>query len=173
MRHAVAACTVALLALAAASTSAQTDPRLEPLMPLVGKTWRAVLPGASGAVDVHRFELVLNGRAVRTLHSVNDGVYGGEAIIMWDAERQSLVSHYFTTAGFYTIGTLRVEDGWIVSHEVVHGDAGGVQEVRARSRVEADGSLTVRTEQLRDGKWAPGGERHYRVDPTAVVRFRD
>jgi hypothetical protein len=158
-------------ALAAAPCLAGMDPHLEPLKPLLGRTWRGTLPG--GAVDVHRFELVLNGQAVRSLHSVDDGAYGGEAIVFWDAEKQAVVSHYFTTAGFYTIATFRFEDGWILSHEVVHGNAGGIQEVKARSRVDARGRLVVTTEQLKNGEWAPGGERVYVEDPGALVRFRE
>jgi hypothetical protein len=162
--------TLVVLALSAAPGLAEMDPHLEPLKPLVGKTWRGTLP--NGAIDVHRFELVLGGQAVRSLHSVNDGVYGGEAIIVWDSEKQCLVSHYFTTGGFYTVGTFRIEDGWIVSHEIVHGNAGAVREVKGRSRV-ADGKLVVRTEQLKNGEWVPGGERFYVEDPAAVVRFKE
>ena len=166
-------CVLALAAVTAAAPclAQQLDPRLAPLRPLVGKTWRGTLP--NGAVDVHRFEVALNGKAVRSLHSVNDGVYGGEALVFWDAEKQAVVAHYFTTGGFYTIGTMRFEDGWIRSHEVVHGDAGAVREVKAKSRVEADGRLVVSTEQLKDGQWVPGGDRVYVEDPKAVVRFKE
>jgi len=163
---------VMLTALVAAPGLAEMNPHLEPLRPLVGKTWRAVLPGGT-AVDVHRFELVLNGQAVRSLHSVNDGVYGGEALLFWDEEKQAIASHYFTTAGFYTVGSFRIEEGWLVSHEIVHGNAGGITEVRARSRVEPDGSLVVKVEHLKNGQWTPGGERRYVEDPKAVVRFKE
>jgi hypothetical protein len=155
--------------------AAEPIPQLEPLKPLVGKTWRGVFPGATPGktvVDVSRFELALNGRAVRNLHSINDGEYGGETLIVWDEEKRSLVYYYFTTAGFYTTGSFAVEDGALVSHEVVKGDAGGITEVRATSRVLPDGRLHVKTEYLKDGSWTPGRDMHYVEAPEAEVRFR-
>jgi hypothetical protein len=87
------------LALAAAATlvagalhAAEIDKHLAPLQPLVGKTWRGELspPGAAKpVVDVSRFELALNGRAVRSLHSINDGEYGGETLFVWDDEKRA------------------------------------------------------------------------------------
>ena len=76
---------------AGALQSAEIDPRLAPLQPLVGKTWRGELspPGAAKpVVDVSRFELILNGRAVRSVHSINDGEYGGETLFTWDDEKK-------------------------------------------------------------------------------------
>ena len=57
---------------AGALPAAELDPRLAPLQPLVGKTWRGEMspPGAARpVVDVHRFELALNGRAVKSRHT--------------------------------------------------------------------------------------------------------
>jgi len=161
---------VALSALAAPAR-AEPNPKLSWFKPLLGKTWRGTLPG--GAVDVHRFELILNGQVVRTIHSVNDGAYAGEALVYWDAEKQSIVSHYVTTGGFYTSATIRFENGAMLSHEVVHGNAGGIREIRAEARILADGRLQVKTEQLKDGQWTPGGERLYVEDPGAVLRFQE
>jgi hypothetical protein len=119
--------TAALLVWASGAAAVDMNPHLAPLVPLVGKTWRGTVspPGAAKpAVDVSRFELALNGQAVRNRHSIDDGVYGGETFIVWEEAKQSLVYYYFTTAGFYTTGTLRAEDGAIVSHEVIKGAAG-------------------------------------------------
>jgi len=143
------------VALSALAVPARTEPnpKLSWFKPLLGKTWRGTLPG--GAVDVHRFELILNGQVVRTIHSVNDGAYAGEALVYWDAEKQSIVSHYVTTGGFYTSATIRFENGAMLSH------------------ILADGRLQVKTEQLKDGQWTPGGERLYVEDPGAVLRFQE
>jgi hypothetical protein len=164
------------LALAPIAGAAEMNPHLAPLAPLLGKTFRGVVspPGAANpAVDVQRFELALNGQAVHNRHSVNDGAYGGETFIVWEEARQSLVSYYFTTAGFYTTGTLRVEDGAFVFHEVVKGAAGGVTEVEARSRVLPDGRLHVKARHLKDGQWVDARETDYVEDPQAVVRFKE
>ena len=106
--------------------------------------------GECGACSV-----ILNGQVVRTIHSVNDGAYAGEALVYWDAEKQSIVSHYVTTGGFYTSATIRFENGAMLSH------------------ILADGRLQVKTEQLKDGQWTPGGERLYVEDPGAVLRFQE
>jgi hypothetical protein len=166
----------ATLACASGAAAVEMNPRFAPLAPLLGKTWRGVVspPGAAKpAVDVQRYELALNGQAVRNLHSVDDGAYGGETLIVWDAEKQSLVSYYFTTAGFYTTGTLRVEDGAIVFEEVVRGAAGGVTGVKAVGRVLPDGRLHVKSRHLKNGQWEDGRETYYVEDPQAVVRFKE
>ena len=76
-----------LLACASGATAVDMNPRLAPLAHLVGKTWKGTVspPGAAKpAVDVSRFELALNGQAVRNRHSIDDGAYGGETFILWE-----------------------------------------------------------------------------------------
>jgi len=168
--------TAAVLACATGAAAVDMNPHLAPLAPLVGKTWRGIVspPGAAKpAVDVSRFELALNGQAVRNRHSIDDGAYGGETFIVWEEARQSLVYYYFTTAGFYTTGTLRAEDGAIVSHEVIKGAAGGISEVKAVSRLLPDGRLHVKSRHLKNGQWEDGRETFYVEDPQAVVRFKE
>jgi hypothetical protein len=160
----------------AAAQPAELSPRLAPLAPLVGKTWRGVFPQSTPekpVVDVARFEVALNGQAVRSLHSINDGAYGGESLIFWDAERQSIAYYYFTTAGFYTTGTMRAEEGAILTRESVRGDAGGITEIEASFRVLPDGRLHVKTRNLKGGQWEAGRDMHYVEAPTAAVTFKD
>ena len=45
---------------------------------------------------------------------------------MWDSHKESLVSWYFTTAGFYTKSTLHFENGKLISLEDVTGNANGI-----------------------------------------------
>ncbi|MGE0455103.1 MAG: hypothetical protein AB7O37_08640 [Vicinamibacteria bacterium] len=168
---------LALALLAAARPAlAGMNPQLAPLAPFLGKTWRGVFPDSTPEkpnVDVSRFELVLNGQAVRNLHSVNDGHYGGESIIYWDKAKETLVYYYFTTAGFYTSGTMRGENGTLVSHETVTGNANGITAVRGTSRLLPDGRLHVKTEYQKGDQWTPGRDMHYVVDEKAVVRFKE
>src|SRR6188508_1077826 len=75
-------------------------PQLEPLRPLLEKTWKGEFAKSTPEkplVDVMRCERALNGKAVRVVHSLNDGAYGGETIFRWDAKQESLTYHYFTT----------------------------------------------------------------------------
>ena len=151
------------------------DPHLEPLRPLLGKTWKGTFKSSKPErpiVDVMQWERALNGKAVRVLHSVNDGSYGGEAIYMWDEKKQVVTYHYFTTAGFMTVGTMSFKDGKLLSHEAVAGRSGGVTEVRGTSDFLPGGGFRVQTEHLKEGKWEPGRETIYEPDASAKVVFR-
>lgn len=160
---------------AAEALAPSLDPHLEPLRPLLGKTWKGVFANSKPdkpMVDVMRWERALNGRGVRMLHSINQGSYGGETIYLWNADKQAVTYYYFTTAGFMTTGTMAFRDGKFVTHEIVSGNAGSVTEVKAISELQADGAFVVRTEQMKEGKWVPGRETTYREDSAAQVVFR-
>src|SRR6185503_11687385 len=71
------------------------DSHLEPLRPLLDKTWKGAFKDSTPdkpIVDVMRWERALNGNAVRVVHSINNGNYGGETIIRWD-EKQQVVTY--------------------------------------------------------------------------------
>ena len=151
------------------------DSHLEPLRPWLDKTWKSQFKNPKGekvTTDVARWERALNGNAIRILHSVNDGVYGGESIVRWDEKKQAVVYHYFTTASFTTAGTMTFKDGKILTHEVVEGDADGISEVRATFGMNPDGTFQKRTEHLKNGAWQPATETTYREEPSAVVVFK-
>lgn len=151
------------------------DPRLEPLRPLLDKTWKGAFKRSTPekpVVDVMRWERALNGKAVRVLHSVNNGGYGGETIFMWDEASRTVRYHYFTTAGFMTTGSLEFKDGRLHTHEVLAGGSGAVTEVRGVSELLPDGAFLVRTEHMIDGKWQAGREVTYREDSAAKVIFK-
>ncbi len=151
---------------------------IEPLQPLaryVGKTWRGNLTEATPdkpMVDVSRWERALNGQAIRILHSVNDGEYGGETLILWDAEKEDLIFYYFTTAGFYTQGTIKIEGDTFTSHELVTGNSDGITEVRATGRLLPDGRMHSKAQYLKNGEWTDGHEIWYVEDAQARVVFR-
>ena len=150
------------------------DPILEPLRPWLGKTWKS--DAAEGTdkqkIDVARWERALNGKAVRILHSINDGEYGGETIVTWDPANKAVVYHYFTTAGFMTNGTMTFDGGKVMTNEKVSGNAGGVTEVRGTGEITLDGMFRMKTEYLKDGKWQPGRDAIYREDAAAKVVFK-
>ena len=151
------------------------DTHLEPLRPWLGKTWKGQFKDSKPdkpTIDVSRWERALNGKAVRILHSVNEGAYGGESIVMWDEKKQAVTYHYFTTGGFTTTGTMTFKDGKVLTHEVVTGSAGGVTEVRGTSEMRPDGTFQVKTEYLKGADWVPGREVTYKEDPSASVVFK-
>jgi hypothetical protein len=151
------------------------NPHLEPLRPLLGKTWKGTFKNSKPdkpTVDVSRWERTLNGQAVRMLHSINQGVYGGESIFTWDEAKQAVIYHYFTTAGFRTVGTLEIKEGKFITHETVAGATAGVTEVRGTCEIQPDGRFHVTTEHLANGQWTLGHEVTYEEALTAEVVFR-
>lgn len=167
--------TIASAFTASAAEEPKLDSHLEPLRPFLERTWKGHLKNSTPekpVVDVARWERALNGKAVRIIHSVNEGSYGGESIVMWDNQKQVVGYHYFTTAGFTTTGTMAFKDGKILTHEVVAGNSGGVTEVRGTTQMQKDGSFVVKTEHLKGGNWTPGRQTTYRNDPSAKVVFK-
>ncbi len=161
--------------LTAQDSREELDQRLSELAPFVGKTWKGVFSGSAAeqpVVDISRWERALNGKAIRILHSLNNGQYGGETIIMWDREKEQLVYFYFTTAGFYTEGTMQLEDSTFTSHEYVTGNKDGITEVKAVGEIKPDGSLYTRSSYLKEGNWTEGHEATYTEAPDAKVVFK-
>jgi len=170
---AAAACAITLAS--AAAEPASLDPHLEPLRPFLGKTWKGAFKDSKPekpTVDVQRWERALNGKAVRLLHSINNGVYGGETLFVWDENQASVVYYYFTTASFMTMGKMTFEGGKIITHEDVKGNSDGVTEVRGTSELLSDGKLQVKADYFKKGQWAPGHEVTYQEDRSAEVIFK-
>ena len=164
---------LAVVASVAADAADTLAKELEPLQPFIGKTWKAHFKNSTPEkprIDVAKWERALNGQAVRILHSVNDGSYGGESIIMWNKKNQRIEYHYFTTAGFMTQGTMKVEGKKLITRETVIG--GEVTEVEATNELTADGKLRVTAQYFKDGKPAGGREMTYEEAPNAQVIFK-
>jgi hypothetical protein len=158
-----------------AAETGSLDSQLEPLRPLLGRTWKGTFKSSTPekpVIDISTWDRALNGKAVRILHSINQGAYGGESIVFWDSEKQAVSYHYFTTGGFMTMGTIKFEGKKIVTHEKVSGNAGGATEVRGTHELKEDGKLYVKTEHLVNGEWKPGRETVYEEDPSAKVVFK-
>lgn len=144
-----------------------------PFLPLIGKTWRGPGTGPDGASveDVARWEWAIKGHAIRIVHAVNGGVYGGETLIA--KEGDSYVFHYFTTGGFHTSGTITASaPGVIAIDQTVHG-ASNIGRLRSQGELGADGVYRVRTSTERDGAWVEVGGFDYREDPAAQVNLPD
>jgi len=172
---AVAAASSLLTAKTVLAETASLDPHLEPLRPFLEKTWKGTFANSKPekpVVDVQRWERALNGKAVRLLHSINSGAYGGETIFRWDEKKKSVVYYYFTTENYMTTGSMNFENGRIITHEEVKGDPDGVTEVRGTSELLPSGKFHVKTEYLKKAEWAPGHEVTYEVDASAAVVFK-
>jgi hypothetical protein len=142
---------------------------------LLGKTFRGEFKDSKPdkpVVDISRWERALNGKAIRVLHSINDGVYGGETLFVWEEASQTVKYYYFTTAGFTTTGAVTFKDGKILTHERVSGDANGVTEVKGTSEISTEGTFRVKTEYLKSGEWIPGRDVTYREHAAGKVVFK-
>lgn len=150
--------------------------KLLPFKDIVGRTFKGKIspPDAQKEQwDVMHFERALNGNAIRILHSVNEGEYGGETMMFWDDAKQSLVYFYFTTAGFYTEGTMKMvsDTKWVATEKVV-GSEDGITEVKSTGEIMRDGQLKTSSEYLKKGKWIQGHAGTYEESAYTLVKFR-
>lgn len=165
----------ATAALNGAEPASALAKELEPLRPFIGKTWKGPFRSSTPEKPLHdvaKWERAMNGQAVRVLHSINDGKYGGESIIMWNRKTERLEFHYFTTAGFFTQGTIQVEGNRMISHEVVTGSDEGITEVKATTELLPDGRMQSKSRYLKKGEWVDGHSVTYQVTPEAEVIFK-
>ena len=144
------------------------DSLLAPLAPLVGAPWRATFESDGRTVtDVSRFEWAVRGRALRNVHALADGSYGGETLIWADGDSLRFV--YVTTGGFTTQGSGHVrDDGALVVLEDVAGHP-EIDRVRSTSHVDAEGRLQTVTEFRRGGVWEEGRTATYLRAPDATL----
>ena len=147
---------------------------LKPFENYIGKTFKGEFANSTPenpVYDISNWERALNGNAIRILHSVNNGEYGGESIIMWNAKKESLCSWYFTTAGFFTEATLYFEDDKLISIEDVTGNENGITQVKAVIDLLPNGQLVNSSEYLMNGNWVEGHKIHYNEEPNSKVIF--
>ena len=148
------------------------SPELQIFSKFIG-TWEStfeMMDGNPNVVDVAVWERALNGKAIRSLHSINDGMYGGEMIMTWDADLETLVFYYFTTANFYTKGTIEVVgDDSFIAYEDVNGSKDGITKVKSTSTIK-DEVITVVTSYLKNDIWTEPQTRAYRRS-SKLVKF--
>jgi hypothetical protein len=170
---------IALTSLAADSVTLPLSKELEPLQRLLG-IWKGEFVGGKSEkpmVDAVRFERALNGKAVRILHSVNDGIYGGETLVIWNPQARRIETFYFTTAGYRTEGVMTVDkEGVITSTETLKADESKsgdpITQVRATTKMLPDGRMHVKSEYRKKAGWQAGHEIIYKEDSAAQIVFK-
>ena len=158
-----------------AAEPGELDPNLASLKPFLGG-WRGEFKRSTPEnplIDTALWERALNGKAVRILHSINDGNYGGETIVTWDESKKSIVYHYFTTAGFQTKGTMKIAGKKLECHELVSGaNAESASEVKSTMELKDDGTMESSAKYLRNGEWVQGHEVKYKRTAGAKPVFK-
>jgi len=148
---------------------------LKPFESYIGKTFKGEFSNSTKekpVYDVSHWERILNGMAIKITHSVNNGEYGGVSIITWDSKKNSLVSSYFTTAGFITNAVLHFEEGNLISIEDVTGNQNGITKVKAIIELLPNGDLKNSSKYFINGSWIDGHQIYYIEAPEAKVLFK-
>ena len=112
-------------------------------------------------IDVLSFERALNGNAVKITHSVNNGEYGGETMVMWNSEKEGLQSWYFTSAGSLTIQNVQIKKDTFISIEDVAANKNGITKVKTIIEVLHGNQIQKRTKYLMNNLWKDGSEIIY------------
>tara|TARA_B100001059_G_scaffold53555_1_gene47858 strand:- start:106594 stop:107133 length:540 start_codon:yes stop_codon:yes gene_type:complete len=168
-------CSMLFTAAIGAAETGALHPKLEVFRPYLGQYWQGNLaePGSTKAViDRSHWFRALNGQAIKTVHSINHGEYGGESFIFWDEAKNSLAYYYFTTAGFYTYGTMQFnpQSGEITALENVENNQNGITQVKSHSKIMPDGTLEVRSTYLQNEQWVQGHSAVYQpVAPQEII----
>lgn len=161
--------------LAQETQKTELSDQLKAFAPFVGKTWKGQFQDTTSekpAFDVARWERALNGQAIRILHSVNEGEYGGESIVFYDKVQEKIRYYYFTTAGFYTNGSMSFEGEKLISYEEVSGNQNGITAVKSITEFLPEGKLKGSSQYLQNGEWVPGHVIIYQEAPKAEVIFK-
>lgn len=165
---ALTALCVAIASFGVVSRAAEAYAPMAAFSALAGKSFRGEWadPDGSRVVDLVKYELILDGRALQSTHKIEGSTYGGRTIIFYDEGAKKYVYHYFTTAGFHTMGEAQMEGGILTASEDVLGH---------ESVVRVTSQATIAAEEMRvevvyidkNGGEEKGGVRLYR--PVADV----
>ena len=137
---------------------------LNGLKPFIGNTYKGNFINSTKEnpmIDVLSFERALNGNAVKITHSVNNGEYGGETMVMWNSEKEGLQSWYFTSAGSLTIQNVQIKKDTFISIEDVAGNKNGITKVKTIIEVLHGNQIQKRTKYLMNNLWKDGSEIIY------------
>ena len=135
------------------------------LKPFIGNTYKGKFINSTEEnpmIDVLSFERALNGNAVKVIHSVNNGEFGGETMVMWNAEKEGLQSWYFTSAGSLTIQNVQIKKDTFISIEDVSGNQNGITKVKTIIEVLHGSQIKKRTKYLMNNLWKDGSEIIYK-----------
>ena len=148
--------------------SGQTKPFLSDhlieMKPFIGNTYKGNFINSTKEnpmTDIISFERALNGNAVKVIHSVNNGEFGGETIVMWNPEKRGLQSWYFTSAGSLTIKNVQIKKDTFISIENVERNQNGITKVKTIIEALHGNQITKRTKYLMNNLWKDGSETIY------------
>lgn len=133
------------------------------LIPFAGTVMRGSWTEEDGStvIDISYGEFILDGRAYQGTHKIEGSPYGGRTIIFYDEGSEEYIFHYFTTAGFHTMGTLTMLENGYRGGEKVEGHP-SVAEVESVLTIEGDAHIVTVRYRSHDGEWSDAPPRTYR-----------
>ena len=134
------------------------------MKPFIGNTYKGNFINSTKEnpmIDILSFERALNGNAVKVIHSVNKGEFGGETMVMWNPEKEGLQSWYFTSAGSLTIQNVQIKKDTFISIENVERNQNGITKVKTIIEVLHGNQIKKRTKYLMNNLWKDGSETIY------------
>ena len=134
------------------------------MKPFIGNTYKGDFINSTKEnpmFDVLSFERALNGNAIKVIHSVNNGEFGGETMIMWNPEKEGLQSWYFTSAGSLTIQNVQIKKDTFISTQNVERNKNGITKVKTIIEVLHGNQIKKRTKYLMNNLWKDGSETIY------------
>ena len=154
----------AFIVLAQTKSEPPLSDHLIEMLPFIGSTYKGDFINSTKEnpmFDVLSFERALNGNAVKVIHSVNNGEFVGETMVMWNPEKGGVQSWYFTSAGSLTIQNVQIKKDTFISIEDVAGNQNGITKVKTIIEVLHGNQIQKRTKYLMNNLWKDGSEIIY------------
>ena len=154
----------AFIVLTQIKSEAPLSEHLIEMKPFIGNTYKGDFINSTKEnpmYDVLSFERALNGNAIKVIHSVNNGEFGGETMVMWNPEKRGLQSWYFTSAGSLTVQNVQIKKNTFISIENVERNQNGITKVKTIIEVLHGDQIIKRTKYLMNNLWKDGSETLY------------
>ena len=135
------------------------------MKPFIGNTYKGDFINSTKEnpmFDVLSFERALNGNAIKVIHSVNNGEFVGETMVMWNPEKGGLQSWYFTSAGSLTIQNVQIKKDTFITIENVEKNQNAITKVKTIIEVLHGNQIKKRTKYLMNNLWKDGSETIYK-----------
>ncbi|MEL7490792.1 MAG: hypothetical protein AAGJ73_08730 [Pseudomonadota bacterium] len=108
-------------------------------------------PDGKPVVNIATWKFIMDGRAVQSDHKLEGGTYGGRTIYFYDEGGEKYIYHYFTNAGFHTMGEVTPTDNGFASVEKVINHP-NFSEVRGEMFFDGDVIRVTSTHVDKEGK---------------------
>ncbi len=155
------------------SINLELSVHLKDFQPYIGKKFKGEFFNSTPdnpLYDITSWERILNGKAIRITHSVNNGEYGGETIIMWDPNQDKLISRYFTTAGTMSLATMKFDNNRLISIEDVSNNQNGIKKIKTIIQFIDDGKLMHRVKYQINNIWQDAHEIiYYKIQNEPII----